>query len=397
MLRFGFIGLGQYGGRQVDAILALQHNNSYVGMAVNTAVNDLEALSNVPEGYRLQLKGNSFGAGRTPQLGLDAFLENGPEFVEMAQSVTKDSDFIWVVAGLGGGTGTGALQGFLQHGTSLFDQQIGLIVTLPRDDDGAVQKANAMGVLSYIQQAVEDQQIGAVIIVDNDRFYKQFAEEKRPGDWRDHSNQLLAETLHKINQISSSVGQSNFDRTDLLKVLSSSGCLAIGSAALHDLDQDSVYQVIRNSLNKGFFANGYRLNEGDIYALCFTLNEQGAKIRQSSYEQHFVSHLKTLIPDAADSFFGYYSNHQNHVLSMVSGLGLPDRVFGFKDQLPSQDTRTIKKFEAPPAAMLNANNPLLRKAKPSASDADNPLLKRSAKNEIAATKTSDNPLLRNRR
>ncbi|WP_436664534.1 hypothetical protein ACOALA_20595 (plasmid) [Alicyclobacillus acidoterrestris] len=396
MLRFGFIGFGQYGGRQVDAILALQQSDSYVGMAVNTAVNDLEALTNVPEGYRLQLKGNSFGAGRTPELGLEAFMENGPEFVELAQKVTQNVDFIWAVAGLGGGTGTGALQGFLQHGTSLFDQPIGLIVTLPRDDDGPVQKANAMGVLSYIQQAVDEQRIGAVIIVDNDRFYKQFAEEKKPGDWRDHSNKLLAQTLHKINQISSSVGQSNFDRTDLLKVLSSSGCLAIGNAALHEFDQDSVYQVIRNSLNKGFFANGYRLAEGEIYAVCFTLNEQGAKIRQSSYEQHFVSHLKTLIPNATDSFFGYYSNGENHVLSLVSGLGLPDRVFTFKDQIPTQDARTVQKFEAPVVNPLTTNNPLLRKQRSAVSQENNPLLRRTAKNEVAATKMSDNPLLKRR-
>ena len=395
MLRFSFIGFGQYGGRQVDVLLSLQQNDIYTGMAVNTAVNDLEALDNVPDGYRLQLQGNSFGAGRTPELGLAAFMDNGPEFVEMAQTVTRDSDFIWVVAGLGGGTGTGALQGFLEHGTSLFDQPIGLIVTLPRDDDGAVQKANAMTVLGHIQKAVEEQRIGAVIIVDNDRFYRQFAEEKRPGDWRDHSNRLLAETLHKINQISSSVGQSNFDRTDLLKVLSSSGCLAIGSAALRDLEQDSVYNVIRNSLNKGFFANGYRLSEGEIYALCFTLNEAGAKIRQSSYEQHFVSHLRSLMPNATDSFFGYYSNHENHVLSLVSGLGLPDRVFLFKDQLPTQETRSVKRFEMPVSTTLNTSNPLLRKQ--AAPTADNPLLKRSARTESAATRVSDNPLLKKKR
>lgn len=394
MLRFGFIGFGQYGGRQVDAILALQQNDTYSGMAVNTATNDLEDLDLIPDGNRLQLRGNSFGAGRTPQLGLDAFMNNGPEFVELAQKITQDSDFIWAVAGLGGGTGTGALQGFLQHGTSLFEQPIGLIVTLPRDDDGAVQKANAMGVLGHIQQAVEEKRIGAVIIVDNDRFYKQFAEEKRPGDWRDHSNKQLAETLHKINQISSSIGQSNFDRTDLLRVLSSSGCLAIGSANLHELDQDSVYGVIRNSLSKGFFANGYRLSEGEIYALCFTLNEAGSKVRQSSYEQHFVNHLKSLMPNATDSFFGYYSNHQNHVLSLVSGLGLPDRVFGFKDQIPTQETRTVKKFDAPVMNTINDNNPLLRnKAKSEASIADNPLLKKQV---AASAAVKDNPLLKRR-
>ncbi|MCF8568409.1 hypothetical protein LLE49_27200 [Alicyclobacillus tolerans] len=392
MLKMGFIGFGQYGGRQVDALLSLSHGGMYSGMAVNTAVNDLDALQHVPDGYRFRLKGNSFGAGRTPELGLQAFLDNGPEFVDMAQQITKDADFIWAVAGLGGGTGTGALQGFLEHGTGLFEQPIGLIVTIPRDDDGAIQKINTMGVLSHIQAAIEEKRIGAVLIVDNDRFYRQFAEERRPGDWRDNSNLLLAETLHRVNEISSSVGQSNFDRTDLLKLLSSSGCLAVGSAEIHQLEQESVYHVIRNSLLKGFFANGYRLEEAEYYATCFTLNETGEKIRQSTYEQYISTHMRSVFPNALDSFVGYYNNHKNSVLTLVSGLGLPERVFAFKDQIPNSETRTIKRFEAP---TMNASpsNPLLRK-KSVESSVDNPLLKRSSPSPLSSEK--ENPLLRKR-
>lgn len=389
MLKMGFIGFGQYGGRQVDAILSLSHGSNYTGMAVNTAVNDLDALQHVPDGYRFRLRGNSFGAGRTPELGLQAFLDNGPEFVDMAQQVTKEADFIWAVAGLGGGTGTGALQGFLQHGTSLFEQPIGLIVTIPRDDDGAVQKINTMGILSHIQAAIEEKHVGAVLIVDNDRFYKQFAEEKRPGDWRDNSNLLLAETLHRVNQISSSIGQSNFDRTDLLKLLSSSGCLAVGQAELHQLEQDSVYNVIRNSLHKGFFANGYRLEEAEYYATCFTLNETGEKVRQSTYEQYIGTHLRSVFPNALDSFTGYYSNHKNSVVTLVSGLGLPERVFNFKDQIPNTEERFVKRFEAPTMSP-SLGNPLLQKK--SVQTQDNPLLKRSS----SPSPMSDNPLLKRR-
>ncbi|SFV03912.1 hypothetical protein [Alicyclobacillus macrosporangiidus] len=396
MLKFGFIGFGQYGGRQVDVLLPLSEH--YTGMAVNTAVNDLEGLTNVPDGFRLQLKGNSFGAGRTPELAYNAFLDNGPEFVATAQTVTKDCDFIWVVAGLGGGTGTGALQGFLQHGTELFEQPIGLIITIPRDDDGAVQKANAMGALKYIQDAINEKRIGAVLIVDNDRFFRQFAAENRPGDWRDHSNLLLAKTLHDLNTITIESGQSNFDRTDLLKILCSSGCLAIGSANLRDLDQDSVYQTIRNSIQKGFFSSGYRLEEAEYYALCFTLNEEGSKVRSSTYEQHFVTHLKSLFPNATDSFFGYYTNHKNHVLSVVSGLGLPERVFQFKDQIKVVESRQVKRLDLDVSdlpAFSSTTNPLLRR-KAGASE-DNPLLKRRTTLSAGTAQASrDNPLLRKR-
>lgn len=389
MLKFGFLGFGQGGGRLVDAILPL--SDQYVGMAVNTAINDLEALQHIPDGYRMQLQGNSFGAGRTPELGLQAFLENGPEFLELAQTVTKDTDFIWAVAGLGGGTGTGVMQGFLEHGTQLFDQPVGLIVTMPRDDDGAIQKANVLSVMNQMQKAIDEKRIGAVIVVDNDRFYRQFAEEKRPGDWRDHSNAILANTLHRLNGITGASGQSNFDRTDLLKLLCSSGCLAIGSAALHDYDMEGAYRTVRNAIQKGFFSTGYRLEEAEYYALCFSLNDQGTQLRSSTYEQYFSHHFRSLFPRAIDSFFGYYTEEQNNVLSVVSGLGFPERVFLFRDQVNVIEERQTKRFEVSSLPEIAATNPLLKNK--STVSADNPLLKK--RNPlIDSPSPNSNPLLK---
>lgn len=59
MLKFGFLGFGQGGGRLVDALLPL--SDQYVGMAVNTAINDLEALQHIPDGYRMQLLSGQVG------------------------------------------------------------------------------------------------------------------------------------------------------------------------------------------------------------------------------------------------------------------------------------------------------------------------------------------------
>lgn len=394
MLRFGFIGLGQYGGRQVDAFLKL--HPEYDAVAVNTAVNDLEGLQEIPVGNRFSLQGSTFGAGRTPDVAYQALLANAPDFFELVQRALKDSDFIWLCAGLGGGTGTGALQLILEYADQLFPTPPGLIMTVPRETDGIRQKANAVEALAKIQDAIERGVVGSVIILDNEKFYKQFAEDKRSGDWRDLSNEYVAKTLHELNVSTLNAGTSNFDREDFKGTLSVPGCLALGYVSLdaHNITQNNVAQKIESSLTKGFLSEGYLFTEAKVFALCFTLNEAGAEIRKTEYEANILRKMDSLFPHALDKYIAYYSGADSRILTLVGGLGFPSRVIDMPGTLQSVETASTRRFQAPVEAPASALSVFNRPKSPSgAMSATNPFLKKTT-DEPKSKLTTENPFIK---
>ncbi|QSO50115.1 FtsZ/tubulin family protein [Alicyclobacillus mengziensis] len=390
MFKFAFIGLGQYGGRQVEAFLKESHE--YVGVAVNTATNDLDGLVHVSEGNRLSLSGSSFGAGRTPEIAHEAIMrpENVQAFAELTSKVTADADFIWLCAGLGGGTGTGVLQALLDHqATAMWPQNVGLIVTLPRDDDGVIPKINAVRALQSISDAINAGLIGSVLIVDNDRFYKQFAEERNTGHWQDLSNEYVARTLHEANQIALKSGKANVDRKDLEKMFATPGCLALGAASIKRLELEDVYTTVRNSIGKGFFTTGYRLDEAMYYALCFTLDEQGDKIRSSQYERGLTQNLTQVFPHALDSYYGYYTGAQNRILSIITGLGFPERVYQLQDKIKDVQAPKRREFAVNVLPDIAGLNSLLKPREKPQNASANPFL--AATQGGTVTKARPNP------
>src|ERR1700681_1995470 len=101
--RIKVIGVGG-GGCNAVARMVQEGLEGVEFYAMNT---DLQALSacNVPNKLQIGAKmTNGLGAGSNPEIGRQAALENTDRIVEMLQ----ESDMVFVTAGLGGGTGTGA-------------------------------------------------------------------------------------------------------------------------------------------------------------------------------------------------------------------------------------------------------------------------------------------------
>lgn len=389
MLKFGFLGFGQAGGKIVDAMLA-QHEE-YLGIVVNTAVNDLAALERVPEGHRIALQGSEFGAGRTPEIAYEAMLkpENGPEIAQTAKRVFAACDFIWLVAGLGGGTGTGAVQAIVEYATELFEQPVGLVVTLPRDVDGLIQKANAMAAITAIDRCVEERTIGAVLVLDNQRFFESFAEQKRPGDWRELANQSLAELLHEVNSLTAIAGKDNFDRADFLRQLRTPGFLLLGKGRLSGKGHEDVFRVVRNTVEKGHLSAGYRLEETQLFTICFRLTKDMQNLKSAEAEQYLAHSLAETFPSAVDRFTGYYEAHDvSVVFSVLAGLGAPERVFSMGQdvqagKVESSQRRVSFQSATPITTAQVIKNP---------SDKPNPFLREKTKGDNKTGK--GNPFLR---
>src|SRR6202163_2017789 len=156
--RIKVIGVGG-GGCNAVARMVQEGLEGVEFYAMNT---DLQALSacNVPNKLQIGAKmTNGLGAGSNPEIGRQAALENTDRIVEMLQ----ESDMVFVTAGLGGGTGTGAAPVVASLAKEL-DALTVAVVTKPFAFEGPRRTKQADRGLSEIGGTVD-----TVITVPNDR------------------------------------------------------------------------------------------------------------------------------------------------------------------------------------------------------------------------------------
>ncbi|EQD29313.1 Cell division protein (FtsZ), partial [mine drainage metagenome] len=127
-------------------------------VAVNT---DLQALNRVPAN-RIQIGGSTsrgLGAGANPDIGRKAALED----IDKIRNVLKGADMVFVTAGMGGGTGTGAAPVVSQVAMELGALTVA-VVTRPFSFEGPKREANAQKGLADLKKNSD-----TLIVIPNDR------------------------------------------------------------------------------------------------------------------------------------------------------------------------------------------------------------------------------------
>jgi cell division GTPase FtsZ len=169
-MKLALIGVGQAGGRLVDAFLGYDERagTSVVrsAVAVNTARPDLEGLERLPAGDRLligesRVKGHGVGADN--ELASDIAREDLDEITEAFDSVPSDVDAFLVVAALGGGTGSGAGPVIVRRLQQLYSEPVYALGVLPASDEGGLYSLNAARSLQTFVRETDH-----LLVVDND-------------------------------------------------------------------------------------------------------------------------------------------------------------------------------------------------------------------------------------
>jgi cell division GTPase FtsZ len=152
-MRVGVIGLGQAGGRIAD-LLAYYHKWGIHGriapfaMAVNTAKSDLMGLKTIPQKDRIlvgQTEARGHGVGTLRDAGAQMMQSGMPAIVHtVAGKMTEHIDSFLVLAGLGGGTGSGGAPVLVKALKELYDHPVYVMGILPGDDDGRLMARNAL-------------------------------------------------------------------------------------------------------------------------------------------------------------------------------------------------------------------------------------------------------------
>ncbi|WP_052947815.1 hypothetical protein [Aneurinibacillus tyrosinisolvens] len=374
-LKFGFLGLGM-GGCSIAAEFAKirtgTKNNLYpysVGL-VNTNMGDFAKIPSLSNATELKLSGYEKGAGRNVILGEQAFVENVDNLRPSIERIFQDREFVWIISGLGGGTGTGgvipAVEMMYEMG---FAGRVGLILTLPRNKEGRQVIENALARLQLIIQAVESKQLGSVLFVDNEMLFQRFLHEDPNMSEEDYlvkSNRFIAQTLHRMNAVSASApyGAFHFDSSEFLKMLSTPGVLSISCAEIGsnsiDLERiDSYVTPFEESIQSGLLSTGYDLATAERAATSIITRKQVAdRIYKLSFTNQIESILDSYAPTATEKPVSTYvadvkktfnqdKSHVVYMFSIFGGLDWPQRVselYDLREEL-LQAERTRKKSD----------------------------------------------------
>ncbi len=167
----GLIGVGQGGGSVVDRFVARNEWSSHksvlpFAIAINTAKSDLMGLKNVPMDSRVligQTRVKGHGAGGNPDLGARV-AEEDIHFIKRAISRhgTHNIDAFLVIAGLGGGTGSGGSSIIARALKESYSEPVYSLAILPSEDEGQLMAFNAAKSLHTLSEEVD-----AIFLWDN--------------------------------------------------------------------------------------------------------------------------------------------------------------------------------------------------------------------------------------
>lgn len=255
-MRVATIGIGGAGGRIVDALWEenTTHESPYLAAAraFDTDTEALTALQALPQDARhtfgeLETNGNGTDGDRT--LGTAAI---EADRIEMRRAVdtaiTSDVDAIILVAGLGGGTGSGATPHLAQALRKVYDKPIYTVSVLPADHED-VSPTNVVRGLQTLEDVVDAQ-----LVFDNDAWLKA---SHAIDDAAQELNQNLADRLGALlaageAATAESVGQRVVDASEIIATLDGGGLATIGYAQQEVREQQETEDSLFGRLRKQF-------------------------------------------------------------------------------------------------------------------------------------------------
>ncbi|HTS25346.1 MAG TPA: cell division protein FtsZ [Bryobacteraceae bacterium] len=220
--RFKVIGVGG-GGCNAVARMVQEGVEGVEFYAMNT---DLQALSACPVPNKLQLGTkvtNGLGAGSNPEVGRRAALENTDAIVEILQG----ADMVFVTAGLGGGTGTGAAPVIASLAREL-DALVVAVVTKPFAFEGTRRKKAAEAGITQLAATVD-----SVIAIPNDRLLSMVPRGTSICESFRVADDVLRQTVQGITDIIITPGLINRDFADIRATMVGMGYAMMGTAIGH--------------------------------------------------------------------------------------------------------------------------------------------------------------------
>ncbi len=213
------IGVGGCGGNAVDHMI----NRGMTGVEFLALNTDAQALKRNQAPMQLQIGTNvtkGLGAGAKPEVGREAALEDRERIAEMIDG----ADMLFITAGMGGGTGTGAAPVVAEVAKELGILTVA-VVTKPFMFEGKRMRVADHG-LKALSEYVD-----SLIIIPNDKLRSVLGGGMKLNEAFMAANDVLHSAVGGIAEIIASPGMINVDFADVRTVMSEMGMAMMGSAS----------------------------------------------------------------------------------------------------------------------------------------------------------------------
>jgi cell division protein FtsZ len=240
------IGVGGGGGNAVNHMFK-QGITDVDFVLCNT---DAQALQNSPVPVKIQL-GESLtegrGAGNNPDVGREAAIESINTISEL---LGHNTSMVFITAGMGGGTGTGAAPIIAEESKKLGILTVA-IVTMPFPFEGEQRMKQAIEGIKEIRQSVD-----SLLVIHNGRLREMYGDLPITNAF-EHADDVLTIAARGIAEIITVHGSVNVDFADVQTVMTNSGVAIMGSASAEG--ENRAMTAIQDALSSPL------LNNNDIH------------------------------------------------------------------------------------------------------------------------------------
>lgn len=269
------VGVGGAGGNAVQEMI----NNNLVGVEFICANTDLQALNANHAAHKVQLGEKltqGLGAGAKPEIGREAAIES---INSIREAIGEGTNMVFVTAGMGGGTGTGAAPVIAQAAKELGALTVG-VVTKPFSYEGMNRKKEADKGLAELAK-----QVDSLIIIPNDRLMS-FAPKKTPiKALFQKANEILFNAVRGISDVILRPGLINLDFADVRTVMLETGLglMGTGRATGENRAREATLQAIKSPLLEDIALESAK---GILYNITASADITGEEVQEIGYLIH---------------------------------------------------------------------------------------------------------------
>jgi cell division protein FtsZ len=210
---------------------------------------DAQALTNSPVPLRVQLGASlteGRGAGNKPEVGKQAAIES---LDDIKDALSANTRMVFITAGMGGGTGTGAAPIIAKASKELGLLTVG-IVTIPFKNEGPRRITQALDGIAEMEKYVD-----SLLVINNEKIREMYGD-LRVSEAFSKADDVLAIAAKGIAEIITVHGFINVDFADVQTVMTNSGVAIMGSATAEGGNR--AMEAIQNAITSPL------LNDNDI-------------------------------------------------------------------------------------------------------------------------------------
>ena len=238
-------GVGGGGSNAVNHM----YDQGIIGVNFVVCNTDSQALdiSRIPNKIQLgPALTQGLGAGAKPEVGMKAAEES---IEELKGLLSKNTKMVFITAGMGGGTGTGAAPVVARIARDMGVLTVG-IVTTPFWFEGKARYTQAMEGIERLKESVD-----TLLIINNDKIREMYGNLTRREAFN-HANNILATAAKSISEIITVPGEINVDFADVQTVMKNGGSAIMGCATAEGPDR--ALRAAQGAINSPL------LNDSDI-------------------------------------------------------------------------------------------------------------------------------------